>query len=177
MPGVENMPFPGLVSKLNLLGLENMAGVTPQKERTVFRNKGDAIAPAICYESIFGEFISSFVQNGAEYLFIITNDGWWGNTEGHRQHFEYAKLRAIENRIPIVRSANTGISGYFNTKGDVLSRTEWWEKDALKIALPKVEKHELTLYAIYGDYLGRMSHFLVIFTLLSVFVKRRTKGL
>jgi len=176
VPGVENMPFPSLVSKLNLLGIST-SGVTPQAERTVFTQGEDKVAPVICYESIFGEFIGEFIKNGADYLFIITNDGWWGETEGHRQHLMYAKLRAIESRVPIVRSANTGISAHINERGDILQQTNWWEKDALRVSLPKAKKHHLSFYNKYGDYIGRLSYFLLSFTVLSAFVKWKTKKL
>ena len=67
------------------------------------------VSACICYESVFGEFFSEFVRNGAQIMCIITNDGWWGNTAGHRQHYAFAHLRAIETRRSIVRSTNTGI--------------------------------------------------------------------
>src|SRR5574343_444659 len=68
------------------------------------------LAPAVCYESVYGDFMAKYIRSGAEVICIITNDGWWGNTPGHRQHLAYAKLRAIETRKQIIRSANTGIS-------------------------------------------------------------------
>jgi len=174
VPGAEGMPFPSLVSKLDLLGV-GASGMTPQDERTVYHDGKNNVAPVICYESVYGEFISEFIKNGADYLFIITNDGWWGNTEGHRQHLLYAKLRAIESRVPIVRSANTGISAHINARGDVLQKTKWWEKNAVKASVPIVQKHKLSFYNTYGDYIGRLSYFLLIFTILSAVVKWKTK--
>ena len=174
VPGAESMPFPSLVSALDLLGI-GASSMTPQDEPLVYDNGKDKVAPVICYESIFGEFISGFVEHGADYLFIITNDGWWGDTEGHRHHLLYAKLRAIESRISIVRSANTGISAYINTRGDIVQKTKWWEKNAVKASVPRVQKHHVSFYNRYGDYIGRLSYFLLIFTVLSAVVKWRTK--
>ncbi|MFZ8281203.1 nitrilase-related carbon-nitrogen hydrolase, partial [Staphylococcus aureus] len=77
-------------------------------------------APIICYESIYGEYIRTYVQKKATLLSIITNDGWWGNTPGYQQHLAYAKLRAIENNRWVVRSANTGVSAIINNKGNLL---------------------------------------------------------
>ena len=160
-PAVEIMP---LVDKIGFLekwaidlgGIVGTLGTDAEPE--VFQSvaAGDTVtyADVICYESIFGDYVTGFCRRGAELLFISTNDGWWGNTPGHRQHAEYARLRAIENRREIARSANTGISGFISQRGDVLQRTAYWE--------PAVIKHDmktnrrLTFYSRYGDVLGRM---------------------
>ena len=160
-PAVEIMP---LVDKIGFLekwaidlgGIVGTLGTDAEPE--VFQSvaAGDTVtyAVVICYESIFGDYVTGFCRRGAELLFISTNDGWWGNTPGHRQHAEYARLRAIENRREIARSANTGISGFISQRGDVLQRTAYWE--------PAVIKHDmktnrrLTFYSRYGDVLGRM---------------------
>ena len=127
------------------------------------------MGPIICYESIYGEFVSGYVNEGAGLLFIITNDGWWGNTPGYRQHFQYARLRAIENRRSIARSANTGISGFINQRGDVLKQTPYWEDAAITETLNA--NSSLTFYAKNGDYLGRLSAFTGILLLIYGFVK------
>jgi len=89
-----------------------MAGYSGQEERTVFMHPGDSsyVAPVICYESVYGDFIARYGRKGADYIVIITNDGWWDNTQGYRQHLMFAGIRAIENRMPVIRAANTGIS-------------------------------------------------------------------
>ena len=90
-----------------------------QNTRTVFEHaEGYKTAPIVCYESIYGEYVTEYVRNGAQFLSIITNDAWWGNTQGHKQLLSYARLRAIENRRAIARSANTGISAFINAKED-----------------------------------------------------------
>ena len=121
------------------------------------------IAPMICYESVFGDYVTEFVREGANIIFVITNDGWWGNTPGHRQHFEMSKLRAIENRRSIARSANTGISGFINQRGDVIEQTKYWEPDALRTELTLNE--EMTFYSQHGDYLYRIGTFVAILVL------------
>lgn len=86
--------------------------------RQVFTTpRGIRYGAAICYESVYGEYFTEFVRNGAQLMCIITNDGWWGDTPGYHQHFSYARLRAIETRRSIARSANTGISGFINARG------------------------------------------------------------
>ena len=116
------------------------------------------VGVAICYESAFGEYVSSFCKKGADLLFVITNDGWWGDTPGYKQHFEFSKLRAIECRRCIARSANTGRSGFFNQRGDVLQQTQYWVPDAIRATLKANDK--VTFYAKHGDYLSRIAVYL-----------------
>lgn len=127
------------------------------------------IGVAICYESVFGEFISDFVKRGANVLFVITNDGWWGNTAGHRQHFSYASLRAIETRREIARSANTGISCVINKRGDVLKSTNYWEKTAFLTTMSLW--NDETIYTKHGDYIGRIAVFSLCLIILIDIIK------
>jgi apolipoprotein N-acyltransferase len=155
----------------DLGGTVGSLGYSP--ERDVFTSKcGNYIVPAIiCYESVYGYFVAEFVKNGANLLFIITNDGWWGNTAGHRQHFSFAPLRSVETRRSIARSANTGISGFINQRGDILQASAYWVPDILKAELNTNNK--MTFYVKYGDYIGRISTFLSVFLLLIAFTTTR----
>ena len=127
------------------------------------------IGAAICYESAFGEYVGSFCAKGADLLFVITNDGWWGDTPGYKQHFEFSKLRAIENRRCVARSANTGRSGFFNQRGDVLQQTEYWKPAAIKASL-KANK-EVSFYAKNGDYLSRIAVYITFVLLITLIAK------
>lgn len=89
------------------------------------------VAPSICYESVYGDFMSEYIRKGAEVICIITNDGWWGNTPGHKQHLSYAKLRAIETRKQVIRCANTGISGFIDEFGNISQAQPYWESPLL----------------------------------------------
>ena len=131
-------------------------------------SKDYKIAPLICYESVFGGYVTEFVRNGANLIFVITNDGWWGDTPGHRQHFEMSKLRAIENRRSIARSANTGISGFINQRGDVVEQTNYWEAAGLRHDM--TVSNEMTFYSQHGDYLYRIASFLAVIILCFTFV-------
>jgi apolipoprotein N-acyltransferase len=133
------------------------SGYGVQHKRQVFTNQvtGTVIAPVICYESVFGEFVARYVANGADIITIITNDGWWGNSQGYHQHLGFASLRAIETRRSVARAANTGISALINQRGDITGQTEWWEKDTLRGTLTKGTRS--TLYVIHGDYLYRLA--------------------
>ncbi len=158
-PGVEQMPFKKLFKHIekyaiNLGGTVGTLGV--DTERKPFLSKdGYKIAPVICYESIYGEFIGGFVRNGAQAIFIITNDGWWQDTPGHKQHLTFASLRAIETRRSIARSANTGISAFVNQRGDIQQATDYWKSAVIRQKINLND--ELTFYVKYGDYLGRTS--------------------
>jgi apolipoprotein N-acyltransferase len=174
--GVEKMPYPKVMGFLNFLS-QDLGGMTgslgKQKERAVFELGGVKAAPVICYESIFGGFTTGYVrEKGANLLAVVTNDGWWGDTDGYRQHMAFARLRAIENRRDVVRSANTGISCFINQRGDVVSQTDWWVQTALSGTVHLNEK--LSFYTKYGDYLGRSAAFLGILLYLVAFSKSRS---
>lgn len=136
-----------------------------QPERGVFETAGGIrTGVAICYESVFSDFFREWIVNGANVMSIITNDGWWRDTPGHRQHLNYARLRAIENRRSIARSANTGISAFINQRGDILQQTGWWERGYLTGALNLND--EKTIFTLHGDIIGRLSRFLAFLFLL-----------
>lgn len=179
VPGVEKMPFTQYLSFLekyhiNLGGISGSLGSQPVFP--VFRSKGVITAPAICYESVFGEYLTGAVQKGGELIFIMTNDGWWKDTPGYRQHLSFARLRAIETRRSVARSANTGISAFINQRGDVLQQTKWWQRTALRGSLHANDK--LTVYVRYGDYIGRIASFTTVLLLLyyvsSLITKRKS---
>jgi apolipoprotein N-acyltransferase len=132
------------------------------------------VAAVICYESIYGEFIGRFVRNGAELIFVITNDGWWGDTPGHRQHFSFSRLRAVETRRSIARSANTGISAFINQRGDVLQESEYWVPAVLKQSMNA--NSNITFYSMNGDYLARIASFISVMLLLIAISMRLRNG-
>jgi apolipoprotein N-acyltransferase len=178
VPGPEKLP-----SFLEFMGpvFEKFGGTTGgyagQKERTVLSDAGSgyAIAPSICYESIYGEFMAGFVKNGANIICVITNDGWWGNTAGHKQHLAYARLRAIESRRWVVRSANTGISAVIDPYGKIIQSLPWDKEGALKVTIP-IREH-LTFYVRHGDLLSKIMVILAILLVgysSYIFVKNKT---
>lgn len=177
--GVERMPFTWIMKHFEEL-IWDMGGTTGslgvQENRETFTSKGHPanVAPVICYESVFGEFVGDFVKEGANVIFIITNDGWWDNTPGHRQHNAYASLRAIEHRRSIARSANTGISCFVNQRGDILQPTDWWVPTAIRGNVSLNE--ELTFYSRFGDYIGRTAFWIACMMFLyTIVVHMRTR--
>lgn len=168
-PGVEKMPFSRLLKPLENLAFDlggTVGSLGTDKERTVFTRPSDGlkIAPVICYESVFGSYVTQYIKKGANLIFVITNDGWWGNTPGHRQHFSFSRLRAIETRRSIARSANTGISAFINQRGDAFQMTEYWEPAVIRQVINANDR--ITFYVKYGDFIARLSAFTAVFLLL-----------
>ena len=162
--GVENFPYQSVLKPLIGNAMIDLGGTvamkTTQDTRAVFEGltTGQFIAPIICYESVYGEFVTEYVRNGANILGIITNDAWWGNTQGHQQHLSYARLRAIETRRSVARSANTGISAFINPRGDILSTLPYGTQGGLTAKLSLEEG--TTFYVMAGDYLARIAVFI-----------------
>lgn len=167
VPGVELMPFPALLKPLEKYALDlggTIGSLGMQKERSVFKGvEGIKVAPVICYESVYGDYCTEYVRNGANFIFIITNDGWWNNTPGHKQHLNYARLRAIETRRSIARSANTGISAFIDETGNISQPTKWWEKAVIQAQLKPNDT--ITFYVKYGDLISKISVLLALLTL------------
>jgi apolipoprotein N-acyltransferase len=178
--GVETMPYSKYLKFLEGLTLRlggTFRGWGTQKERGVFFSAGDStgVSPVICYESVYGEFVTGYVKKGANLLFVITNDGWWGDTPGYHQHNSFSSLRAIETRRSIARSANTGISSIINQRGEVLQSLGWWKRGALKGTINANDK--ITFYVKNGDYIGRaaalFSVLIVLLYLIKVLMKKQ----
>jgi apolipoprotein N-acyltransferase len=155
-------------------GTVGTLGTSPKREVFCSQYGTPPFSPVICYESIYGDFVGGFVRNGAQILCIITNDGWWGNTPGHRQHARYAKLRAIETRRDVARCANTGISCFINQRGDVSQATPYWEEAVISQTVKANDA--ITFYVKYGDIIGRAALFLMGILLLLAVVFRVKKG-
>jgi apolipoprotein N-acyltransferase len=178
VPGVEIQPYARYLKFINNLAIDlggALGSFTSQPEATVFPvpwNNIDSlsfpnprnIGVAVCYESIYGEYFASWVKKGAGLMAVITNDGWWGDTPGYRQHLTFSRLRAIETRRSITRSANTGISALINQRGDYVQTTKWWTKTYLRGELNI--NHKLTFYVRYGDYIGKGAVYLMAILLL-----------
>jgi apolipoprotein N-acyltransferase len=103
----------------------------------------------ICYEGIFPEASRVYKKMGADLLVNITNDAWFGMTSAPYQHLSMTVFRAVENRLYIVRSANTGISAIIDPTGRIVAQTELFERTALRDAIKFIKSK--TFYSVYGD--------------------------
>ena len=158
--GIENLPYKPILEPLLGNIMLDLGGTistkTTQPNRAVFSSTdGTKVGPIICYESVYGNYVNEYVTNGAQFLAIITNDAWWNETQGHKQHLSFASLRAIETRRDIARSANTGISAFVNQKGDITQQSLYGEKIALKGTVQLNKK--LSFYVQHGDYIAKFA--------------------
>lgn len=183
VPGTEMMPFTNYLPFIEKLAIgldENSIsgslGTSPEPKTLGTDVK---VVPAICYESIYGEYLGKAIANSgyqmyaASLICIITNDAWWGNTPGYKQHLAYAKLRAIESRLWIARSANTGTSCLIDPTGKIISPSNWWEKTAVKGTV-KLGQYK-TFYTRHGDYLYRLAVGMLIGLLIFLIYLRFTR--
>lgn len=174
VPGVERMPYPQLFGFLERFAIDlggTSGSLGTQDEREVLATPDQLkIGVAICYESVFGEYVTEYIHKGAQAIFIITNDGWWGNTAGHKQHLVYATLRAIETRKSIARSANTGVSCFINQRGDIQQATAYEE---MAVINQDIYFNEVTtFYVRYGDLIGRIALLLTLYFLALPIIKK-----
>lgn len=178
VPGVETLP-----SFLNFMGkwFEDFGGISGtlgrDSERKVFVpwDNHFKAAPIICYESIYSDYITEYVRKGANILTIITNDGWWRNTPGYKQHMNYARLRAIETRKWVARSANTGISCFIDPLGNVINPQPWDTEASIKMTIP-IDNRQ-TFFVRNGDMLSRAATVVAILLLLLIIAIPIFKGI
>lgn len=174
--GVEKTPFKSILEPLLGDILLDFGGMVSdratQESSEVFSHHPSQVkaAPIICYESIYGSYVASYVQKGAHFLAIITNDAWWGETPGHKQLLSYARLRAIETRRDVARSANTGISAFINARGEITQFLPYNQKGVLKGQIATYEAH--TFYVRYGDFIARIAILIMILYGLALLSKR-----
>lgn len=176
VPAVEMTPYPAFFCKVDDMLGGVMGRCVGQDEITLLYCSPGAgetgsvpVGCAVCYESVYGEYFTGYVRKGAEVMTVITNDAWWKDTPGYRQHLYYASLRAIETRRDIARSANTGISAIINQKGEIVERTGWWEPAVIR---GKVNLNDrVTFYVEHGDIAGRVSTFLFLLLLAALVIR------
>lgn len=173
VPGAEIFPFPWLFFFMKPV-VDQLGGTTAgfgsQPKRTPMASPNGRIAPVICYESIYGEYFAGYVRQGAQAAFIMTNDGWWDRTPGHRQHLYFASLRSIETRKSIARAANVGRSAFINERGDRVQTAKYDEAVALKGRISLNDK--ITFYVRWGDLIARIALFLALLCLVGMVAQR-----
>ena len=175
---VEHTPYPRIFCRIDDM-LGGVMGRCVGQDEISLLNVRDLegqrikIGCAVCYESVYGEYYTDYVRKGAEAMTIITNDAWWGDTPGYRQHLSYASLRAIETRRAIARCANTGISAIVSPSGEILQPTPWWQPAVIKASLPL--RNDITFFVSHGDITGRVCTFIFLLLFLSLLVRFITR--
>ncbi len=175
---VEHTPYPRIFCPIDDLLGGVMGRCVGQDEITLLDVKSPdgqtvPVGCAVCYESVYGEYYTDYVRKGARAMAIITNDAWWGDTPGYKQHLSYASLRAIETRRAIARCANTGISAIISPSGKILQPTPWWEPAVIESSIPL--RDDITFYVSHGDITGRVCTFVFLLLLLALCVRFVTK--
>ncbi|MDR1726194.1 MAG: apolipoprotein N-acyltransferase [Bacteroidales bacterium] len=173
-PTVEKMPFRKIFPFLESLSLDlggTVGTLATDSKIRCFQNTNTGLTNGtlICYESVCGDLVRKFSLKGNDILFVITNDGWWGNTQGYRQHKSLSRLRAIENRRYICRSANTGVSCVIAPNGDILQQTPYWEQATLKAQV--YAQKDKTFYAKHGAMVYRIVNIVFLISLFYVPLK------
>ncbi|HKK72424.1 MAG TPA: apolipoprotein N-acyltransferase [Candidatus Krumholzibacteria bacterium] len=148
LPLGERMPFQDLIPALGDVDF-GQAEWTPGTEHTVFQVDDHRFTALICFESIFSRLARAGVRNGAGFLVNITNDGWFGDTILPHQHAWMAVMRAVENRVPLVRVANNGVSFVARPTGQVVGMTGLFERD--RIVADVTPRPGGSFYTRHGD--------------------------
>ena len=174
--GTELTPYPKIFVPLDdwlsdKMGVAGLMGRCEGQDEVSVLHFGPERIPlgcAVCYESVYGEYCSGYVRKGARAMTVITNDAWWGNTPGYRQHLSYSALRAIELRRDIARCGNTGISCIIDQRGEILEQSPWWERATISSEINL--NSEQTFFVRNGDIAGRVCTlvFLLLAALLAV---------
>ena len=175
--GVEQTPYPAFFTKIDDMLGGVMGRCVGQKEISLLpvraAGRDIPVGCAVCYESVYGEYCTGYVRKGARVLTVITNDAWWGDTPGYRQHLNYSRLRAIETRRDIARCANTGISAFIDRRGTVRSRTAWWTPATLEGSVTLSDTQ--TFFVRHGDIPGRLCVLVAVLLLLAALFRARKK--
>ena len=159
VPFAEYDLFPEIFHPLTWLNINiDRGSFKSGKEYKIFKCNNISFSDIICYESSIPRIVREFVAMGSELLIIQANDGWLGNSYGPHQHFELARLRAIENRIPVLRSANTGISGIIKPDGTVQRKVGLNKKLIFKEKIKIINSG--SIYTHYGDIFALVCFFI-----------------
>lgn len=176
VPIVERFPFVEFFQKIDYyewVDWASLSGYGLGTTANLFDVNGEKTPALICYDSVFPGWVNQFVAEGADFLTIITNDGWWGDSHGHIQHFAFARLRAIEHRMWIARSANNGISGIISPDGKIQRETEYWTEDAFRFTIYSNTKS--TFYSRFGNWIGYLSLALMVVGFVAVRLHRNNR--
>lgn len=171
--GTESMPFYKYLKNYMAQAMISLGGTSitlgTQEQRSPLYAKSGTLASIVCYESIYGDFLKDFYNNNAQALLISTNDAWWGNTAGYKQHNAYARFRAVEARKNVVRSANTGKSSFIDQRGNEVKSTEYNTKGYLCGEI--LMNNKKTFYIQNGDYIARVSLIISLITILLAIIQ------
>ncbi|MFQ5543953.1 MAG: apolipoprotein N-acyltransferase, partial [Nitrospiria bacterium] len=170
VPFGEYVPFSKVLFFIEKL-VTGIGDFVPGEKVVVMETGGVQVGTVICFEVIFPEIVRDFVKTGANFMTTMTNDAWFGRSAAAFQHFAMVSFRAIENRVPFARSANTGISGFIDAYGRATNTTSLFVEAAETAQLrPGYRK---TLYTTYGDFFAIFCSITILIILIRTTLKRR----
>ena len=153
---------------------------TPGTKHTVFNltNAGVRVAPLICFEDTVGDLVRRFVLNGANVLVDVTNDGWFLHSSGSRQHVANAIFRCVENRRPMVRAANTGVTCFMNEFGRVTQILQddtgnTFNEGVLTGEINVPQDRQMSFYTRHGEWFAKCCAGVTAFAIAAIFILRR----
>jgi len=161
VPFGEFVPFQDILWFVNKM-VEGIGNFGRGTKVGVFDLKGYKLGVSICYEIIFPDLVRQPVDRGAQFLVNITNDAWFGKSAAAYQHMDMVALRAVENRVPIVRAANTGITGTIDPTGNIRQATALFETDLVITDITPSQSGK-TFYTRHGDLFSQACLFLLGF--------------
>ena len=174
VPFGERAPFPKLFEFLRDIKWSGAGYVSGDFEsgiaRTVFEVPGGKFSGMICFDSVFPWLAREMVAKGAEFLVIITNDGWFGRTSGPYQHADFAIFRAVENRRSVVRCANTGVSMFIDPYGRQQQKTGLFQEAVLGGTIAR--RNDQTLYVRFGDLFSQLCGVMALMGLAVAAIRR-----
>jgi apolipoprotein N-acyltransferase len=174
VPFGEFVPFEKILWFVNKM-VEGIGNFGRGKEVGVFDLNGYKLGISICYEIIFPDLVRQSVDRGAQFLVNITNDAWFGKSAASYQHMDMAALRAVENRVPIVRAANTGITGTIDPTGNIRQKTALFETDLVITDIHPTQSGK-TFYSQYGDLFSQACLFLLGLFALQYYFQRQPRA-
>jgi len=164
VPFGEFVPFRSVLSRF--IGILGQMGDfdAGRKSQTLFDIGSGLFAANLCYEAVFPHLLRPDAQAGARMFVNLTNDGWYKDTAGPYQHFYTNMFRAVENRVSVVRAANTGISGVIDPWGVIVAQTPLMERTRMDVSIPRRDPFPSgSFFSRHGDLLGPFCFLLLIF--------------
>ncbi len=176
VPFTEHFPYAKIFPRINQLLIENDTHFwNAGTECKIFDLKNIKFSTPICFEDCFGYISRDFVKNGAELIINITNDAWANSSVSQYQHFTMSVFRAVENRVPVLRSAVSGQTVYINQNGEVVSMLPEFTENFLIANLNLKQGARKTTYSILGDFFAILCLFMSIVLLLLTFIRKEKK--
>lgn len=170
VPFGEYVPLRGLFFFLDKL-VVGIGDYKPGDRHITAKTPFGSFGTLICYEIVFPGLVRKFYTQGGDFIVTITNDAWFGATSGPYQHFSMSVFRAVENRKPVIRAANTGISGFIDSNGRVEGKTELFRATSLVREIRT--DRTLSFYTKYGDI---FSYLCMVFSLIILANSIKTGG-